>query len=185
MKSISNIFGSDAKVKIMRLFIFNSGATFRSSDVAKRVKEQAHVARRELGVLEKAGLIKKRAKGFSLDHDYPYLPAIENFLIDAAPITSKEIIRRISKAGVIKMILISGVFIHDKDSRVDILVVGDHLKLSKLRTVISSIEAELGKELRYSAFETTDFKYRLGIYDKLVRDILDSEHEKIFNKLGI
>ena len=50
---------------------------------------------------------------------------------------------------------------------------------------MSSIEAELGKELRYAAFETLDFQYRLGIYDKLIRDILDSQHQKILNKLAI
>ena len=50
---------------------------------------------------------------------------------------------------------------------------------------MSSIEAELGKELRYAVFETPDFQYRLGIYDKLIRDIFDSEHQKIIDKLGI
>ena len=74
---------------------------------------------------------------------------------------------------------------HDRDSRVDILVVGDHLKQTKLLSIVSSIEALLGKELRYAAFETTDFQYRLSIYDKLIKDILDYQHEKILNKLGI
>ena len=81
--------------------------------------------------------------------------------------------------------MISGVFLHDRDSRVDILVVGDHLKAAKLSSIISSIEAKLGKELRYAAFETTDFQYRLSIYDKLIKDILDYQHKKILNKLGL
>ena len=185
MKSVSHIFGGEAKVKVMRLFIFNPGFTFTPLEVASRVKERSSTARRELRILTKAGLIKQRAKGFILDSAYPYLPAIENFLIDAAPITGKEIIRKVSRAGNIKLVLISGVFLHDHDARVDILVVGDHLKGAKLLSAISSIEAELGKELHYAAFETVDFQYRLSIYDKLIRDILDSRHEKILNKLGI
>lgn len=185
MKSVSHIFGGEAKVKIMRLFIFNPGLTFSPAEVASRAKERPGTARRELRILTKAGLVKRRAKGFILDISYPYLPAIENFLIDAAPITEKEIIKKISRAGNIKLILISGVFLHDRDSRVDILVVGDHLKQSKLLSIVSSIEALLGKELRYAAFETTDFQYRLSIYDKLIKDILDYQHEKILNKLGI
>ena len=186
MTSVSHIFGGEAKVKIMRLFIFNPGSTFSSSEVANRVKEKPNKTRRELGILTKAGLIKRRARGFILDHTYTYLPAVENFLIDANPMTEKEIIRNISlAASSIKLVLISGVFLHDRDSRVDILVVGDHLKQSKLVSIMSSIEAELGKELRYAAFETLDFQYRLGIYDKLIRDILDSQHQKILNKLGV
>lgn len=84
-----------------------------------------------------------------------------------------------------KLILTAGVFQHDPESRVDILVVGDNIKQGMLVSAISALEAELGKELRYAAFETADFKYRLGVYDKLVRDILDYPHQKILNKLGL
>jgi hypothetical protein len=185
MPQISPLFGSDAKVKIMRLFIFNPAQYFEPKDVAHRAKERREVARRELRNLSKAGLIKRRSKGFTLNTSYPYLSALQDFLIDATPITTREIIRKINKAGNIKLILISGVFKHDPESRVDFLVVGDHLRQGTLVSAISSIEAELGKELRYAAFETPDFKYRLSIYDKLVRDILDYPHEKIVNKLGI
>jgi hypothetical protein len=83
------------------------------------------------------------------------------------------------------LVLIAGVLKHDPESRVDILIVGDHIKKGMLITAISTLEAELGKELRYAAFETADFKYRISVYDKLVKDILDYPHEKILNKLGI
>lgn len=185
MKSISHIFGGKAKVRLMRLFVFNPGIVFTLAEAASRTKEKIPTVRRELLILTKAGLIKQRAKGFALNSAYQYLSAIENFLIDATPITNKEIIKKISSTGNIKLILIAGVFLHDRDSRIDILIVGDHLKQAKLFSVISSIEAELGKELRFTLFETDDFKYRLSIYDKLVRDILDYRHEKILNKLGI
>lgn len=183
--SIAHIFGSEAKVKIMRLFIFNPTLTFMASEVASRAKVSPQTARRELTTLMKADLIRKRSKTYGLNRSYRYLAAIGNFLIDANPLSEKEIIRRISTAGTIKLILTSGVFLHNPESRVDILVVGDHIKPGKLLSIISAIEAELGKELRYAVFETADFQYRLGIYDKLIRDILDSHHEKILNKLGI
>ncbi len=185
-KSVSHIFGGEAKVRIMRLFIFNPNASFTSSEVSARVKEKPSSTRRELRNLSKAGLIKRRSKGYVLDHSYPYLTALGNFLIDATPLTEKEIVKKVSRsANNLKLVLISGVFLHDKDSRVDLLVVGDHIKQAKLRSVMSSIEAELGKELRYAAFETQDFNYRYSIYDKLIRDILDYNHQKILNKLGI
>ena len=33
--------------------------------------------------------------------------------------------------------------------------------------------AELGRELRYASFTTEDFKYRVGVYDRLIRDVFD------------
>ncbi len=185
MKSVSLIFGGEAKVKIMRLFIFNPGLSLSASEVSKRAKERPETARRELANLAKAGLVKKHARGYVLNPSYVYLPAIGNFLIDATPMSEREIVKKLSKVGLLRLVLISGVFLHDPDARVDMLVVGDGLSQGKLNQTIASIEAELGKELRYAAFETADFQYRLGIYDKLIRDILDSRHRLIINKLGL
>ncbi|HEY4528431.1 MAG TPA: hypothetical protein VJJ48_01215 [Candidatus Paceibacterota bacterium] len=184
-KSVAHLFGSEAKVKIMRLFIFNPGLTLNPKEVSKRAKTSPTLTKKELLSLIKAGLIKRSGNGHTLNRTYRYLSPISNFLIDANPLTEKEIAKRIASTGTIKLILISGIFLHNSDSRVDILVVGDHIKQNKLLSVMSSIEAELGKELRYAVFETPDFQYRLGIYDKLIRDIFDSEHQKIIDKLGI
>jgi hypothetical protein len=184
-QSVSHIFGGEAKVKIMRLFIFNPDSVYEAKSIAERTKEKPNTVRKRLNDLMKAGLLKKRSRGYTLDHAYPYLMALQNFLIDAGPITEKEIAKKISKVGVIKLILISGIFLHDNESRVDLLVVGDHIKKNKLVTAISLIEAELGKEIRYASFETADFQYRFGMYDKLILDILDSKNHKILNKLGV
>ncbi len=185
MKSVSLIFGGEAKVKIMRLFIFNPTLAFPAAQVAAKAKVNQFSVRRELHNLSKAGLIKRKSKGYVLNPSYVYLPAISNFLVDAAPISEREIVKRLNKIGILKLVLISGVFLHDPDARVDLLVVGDDLSQAKLKQAVVAIEAELGKEIRYAAFETADFQYRLGIYDKLIRDILDGRHHKILNKLGI
>jgi predicted transcriptional regulator len=185
MQSVANIFGGEAKVKIMRLFIFNPENVYDTDSVAAHTQEKRTIVARELRNLVKAELLRKKTKGFVLNQNYVYLKPIEHFLVDASPITDKEIVKKIARAGSIKLVLTSGVFIHDPEARVDLLVVGDHIKKGVLIQAISSIEAELGKEIRYAAFETADFQYRYGLYDKLIRDILDFNHNKILNKLGI
>lgn len=78
-----------------------------------------------------------------------------------------------------KLIIISGIFIKNHDSRVDLLIVGDKMKRKKIEEGIKKIEAEIGIELVYAVFETKEFIYRLNMYDKLVRDILDYPHEVV------
>jgi len=206
-KSVGHIFGTEGKVKMMRLFIFNPAQAFDADTVITRTKESPRLVKREISTLVKSGLIKKRGgavavkKGkkrgsvkapasrkatYVLNSDYPYLSALADFLVDAVPMSEKEIGKRLSRCGTsVKLILLAGVFTHDTESRVDLLIVGDHLKKGALVSAISQIEAELGKEIRYAAFETNDFRYRLTMYDKLVRDILDFPHVKILNKLGL
>ena len=84
-----------------------------------------------------------------------------------------------------KLIVLAGVFLQKEDSRADILIVGDELKKKSIENGLRAIEAEVGKELSYALFDTQDFLYRMNVYDKFVRDILDFPHEKVYDKIGI
>ena len=47
------------------------------------------------------------------------------------------------------------------------------------------MEAEIGKELRYAVLNTKEFIYRLDMYDKFIRDILDYPHERLIEKIKV
>lgn len=190
METLSKLFGSEAKVKMMRLFLFNPETIFDTAEISKRANENATKVRKEINLLQKTNLVKHHTmrsgkNGFVLNSQFTYLLPLQNFLINIEPLHSKEIIKRISKLGTIKLLLIAGVFIQNPESRVDILIVGDHIKKSGLEHTIKSLESEIGKELRYAYFTTEDFNYRNGMCDKLTRDILDYPHKTLVNKLGI
>lgn len=205
MEILGKIFGSEAKVKIMRLFLFNPEDSFDLKDIEERAKVSLETARREMNLLEKIDLVRKKnftkdvekkkgkevqnikvkTSGWYLNQKFDYIQPLQNFLIHLSPLKHKDIARKINNVGSIKLLVISGVFIQEPESRVDLLIVGDHIKKSALESVIENIEAEIGKQLRYSSFETSDFQYRLSMCDKLVRDILDYPHEKIIEKLVI
>ncbi len=128
---------------------------------------------------------RKSISGFTLNQKFPYLAALQNLVINTVLIKDNEIIDRLSGVGHIKLLITSGVFIQDFESRVDLLIVGDRLKKTLIEGRIKKMESEIGKELRYSIFETADFQYRVSIYDKLVRDILEFKHRKVIDKLGL
>ncbi|MBL7045820.1 MAG: hypothetical protein ISR99_02215 [Parcubacteria group bacterium] len=204
MEILSKLFGSAARVKIIRLFLFNEEECFENKDVAMRARVTPGSVRSELGMMERVGLIKKvsfykeiergsgeskkivkkRVRGFKLNPKFKYLQALRSFLINAAPLQQNEIIKKLGVAGSLKLVIVSGVFIQDLDSRIDILVVGDNIKMTKLETAIKGIEADIGRELRYAIFPTNEFKYRLNAYDKLIRDVLDYPHQTVVDRLG-
>lgn|ERR1035437_10197213 len=194
MDTLAKLFGSAAKVKLMRLFLFNTDASFSAKDIASRSKVNTREVKREVLTLMALGMIKKRTiqgkgKGggvvYTLDTKFPYLQALKNLLITVSLNADDTLVKKFSKVGRIKFFLASGVFLQQWDSRVDLLIVGDGINLSGIEKVISGIEAEIGKEISYSAFETEDFLYRLGIHDRLVRDVLDFPHTALVNRLGI
>ena len=205
MEILSKLFGSAARVKILRLFLFNPENIFDKKEICKRSKLQPHTVRKEVALVERIGLIKrrsffkegeqkqsrrkkivkKRVQGWVLDDMFLYREPLQLFLLKTATLENDYILRKLRSAGKLKVVIVAGVFIQDWDSRVDLLVVGDNLKKSKLEGVIKDIEAEMGMELRYAVFSTKDFKYRLGMRDRLMRDILDYPHHKLLNHLNV
>lgn len=205
MDILGKLFGSESKVKIMRLFLFNPETPFAREDVAERARVSPELARAELALLRRMRLLKnkgfsrrvvrskgkarkfvnKKVSGFILNASFPYLPELQRLLIDSSLLKGDQLLRKLNRTGKIKLVLTAGIFIANPDSRLDILVVGDHLRRSAVEHAIRGIEAEMGKELRYAAFETTEFNYRLGMYDKLIRDILDYPHTIVIDRLGL
>ena len=56
---------------------------------------------------------------------------------------------------------------------------------TKVENAIRSLEAELGIEIRYAAFSSEELLYRVGLYDKLTRDVFDYKHQILVDKIGI
>jgi hypothetical protein len=205
MDTLTAIFGSVAKVKVLRLFLFNESAAYVLKEVADKTKCPAAVVRKELLLLEKAEILKSKhitkevsiqkgkktivkkleGQGYILNSKYPYLDPLKNLLTITSLRVDESLAKRFTNAGKIKLFIVAGVFTQNWDSRVDLLLVGDDLNLAKIESVIKTIESEIGKEIAYSAFETQDFEYRFGIHDRLVRDILDYPHVTLLDRLGI
>ena len=130
-------------------------------------------------------LIRKRVQGFQLKTTFPLLSSLKSLIVSETPLNRDEIVKRFKGTGKIKFLAISGIFIDEPEARVDVLIVGDNLKKRSIENVLRTIEAEIGHELSYGALETTEFLYRVSVYDKFVRDVLDFRHDKVINKLGV
>jgi hypothetical protein len=177
MEILGKILGSTARVKIMRLFLLNRLKGFKNADIVKRSRVSAELVRRELRVLSSIGFLKKRGDAWYFDSTFKYGSELEALLINTDTLNTEGILANFKNVGKIKLLIVSGIFIKNKDSEVDLLIVGDKLKKGKIEEGMRRLEAEIGAELVYAFFDTKEFLYRVNMYDKLVRDILDFPHE--------
>jgi len=177
MEILGKMLGSEARVKIMRLFLLNRNKGFKNADIVKRSRVKPATVRRELKLLSAVGFVKKRGEDWSFNPLFKYSSELEDLLINTETLSNETILRHFKSAGKTKLLLVSGVFIKDKDSRVDLLIVGDKMKRGRIEEGVRKLEAEIGAELTYAVFETKEFIYRVNMYDKLVRDILDFPHQ--------
>jgi hypothetical protein len=205
MDILGKLFGNPARVKIMRLFLLNPLTPFDVIEIGEKSKTKREIARKEAVLLELVGLVKKkvffkqiltkkqskktkkqRVSGWVLNENFPLLFPLKNVLMSGNPLNRREeLINRFKNCGRLKLLVVSGVFVQESDSRVDILVVGDGLLKRAIESALRGLEAEMGKELTYAFLETPEFTYRMSIYDKFIRDIFDYPHEKVMDKLGV
>jgi hypothetical protein len=193
MEILAKLFGGQARVRMMRLFLLNEDS-FEIEDIVSRSRISKQNVRKELNALSSLGFIKsktitkegsrgakKKVLAWFLNQSFPYLSSIKDLLIDPSLLMQDDLIQKFKPIGKIKLMIISGVFIGDKESRVDLLIVGDKLKKNILQQIIKGLEADIGKELNYVVFDSQEFRYRLDMYDKLICDIIESSHEKLID----
>ena len=200
---LAELFSSQALVKIMRLFLMNAEELFSPKDITKRAKLNIRKVNYELGLLRRIGFIKsgvkevetvfknkkpkhKKIKGWVLDYDFALLPQLKGLVLNSTPIAKDVLLKKFKTLGSkLKLVTLSGIFLDNDSSRIDVVVVGDSINRAKLENVLSSIESVIGKELKYALFSTEEFKYRMGMFDHFLREIFDNPHEKLFDKLNI
>ncbi len=202
MEALEKLFGSSARVKTLKFFLFNTGELFEKENIASRTKISSSNLQKELNLLEKIGLIRKRnffitkelrsgriqkikTKGYETVIEHKLFTSLQNLLVKNSPMSSNALVQRLSRHGKLKLVIGAGVFIQDTDSRIDLLIVGDEIKENTLKNTIATLESEIGKQLRYTVLTVQDFKYRLGVYDRLVRDILDYPHQIFLDRIGV
>jgi hypothetical protein len=205
MDNLTTLFGSQVRVKLLRFFLLNETTPFFLKEIVLRTKCTSVAVKKELNSLLKIELLKKKdiakevtivrgkktivkknkGSGYVMNEKFPYRDLLKNLLTVASIQPDETLAKRLMAVGKVKLIVAAGIFIQNWDSRVDLLIVGDELNLNKIEAIIRIIESEIGKEISYSAFDTQDFEYRLGIHDRLVRDILDYNHVTLVDRLGI
>lgn len=208
MDIAAKLFGNPPRIKVLRLFLANPDTPFDLKLVAKRAQLQTDEVRREFSLLSKLGLIKpkaftkvteiaarrkgerptykrQKANGYIFNEAFTQVEGLKGFLLNFEYLDRDEIADRFKKAGRIKFLALSGVFLQSTLGTVDITIVGEGLHKGMIDTEMRKLEAELGTELVYAVLDTQDFLYRVTMYDKFVRDILDFPHVRVIEKVKV
>lgn len=196
---LGKLFGSAVRVKVMKFFLLNPTDGYTIADISDRLRVKSALIQREMPDLVKSGFIKskvvvkiivgkrktsrKKMKGFIANPDFTLAEPLRELLVDAGGVHIPSLPSRFAGTGNIKFLAVSGIFLRDHDRTMDLVIAGDRLSKKSIDAEIKKMEAEIGKELRYAVFDTSEFIYRLNMYDKLVRDVIEFPHQKVINKV--
>ncbi len=205
------LFESPVKIRLLRLFMQNQDRDFTIQEIEQLIQIKRASFSRETNKLIKAGLVKqrlgvpretkkepsdtpkkkktasktKKIVYYSVNTEFPVFRELYDLIIKSSTASRKKILHNIKHLGKIRLAVLAGIFLNDETARLDLMIVGDDIKKRALDKFLIITESEIGKTLRYSVMDTDEFRYRMNMYDRFLRDVLEHKHEKLINKFSI
>lgn len=184
---LEHLFGSKAKVRLMRFFLLNSEKDFEVDEIVTRNKLDTREVIRLINQFQKFNFVVEKKKGakktYAMNVDFDFYPELKSLMVKSTDYSDYKNLSKIKSIGKVKLVLISGIFLNYPKSKADIVIVADNIKRKRLNNVISALESEISKEVRYVIMGSDEFKYRLNMTDRFLIRIFEDPHKEIVNAI--
>jgi len=192
---LAKLFGSVARVKILKLFLLNPDTSFYIRQVSRHLNLQLNAVRRELENLLTIGLLTSHQgdedaeggrtdrKYYQVNKDFVLFSEIRELIIKAQILCEREFTEKLRKLGQIKLLILSGLFLNDKEAQVDMLIVGEFSK-DKVAKLVKELEGELVSEVNYAVLTEEEFRYRRQVTDVFLYAVLEGQKIVVIDEKG-
>jgi hypothetical protein len=186
-ETLEVIFGSRTRTRILRFFLLNPEREFTPAEIIQKNMLSALQVRKELNDFAKIKFLnlkaRKNEKKYSLNQDFHFYPELKNLIAKSNSHPQCKSLGKIKSIGDVKLVLVSGVFLNYPKSKADMVLVANNVSRGKLRAVMNSLEAEIGKEISFVLMNSEEFKYRMDMLDRFLLEFLEGPHDEIINKI--
>ena len=200
MNELAKIFGTPERLRLLRFLLKDNKKEYTVSDIEEKTKIKIEVLRKELLMLASIRMIEKyktnvhtfvsgkvstmkEATVYKLIDSFKYIDTLSALVLDYTRIDRDVFIDRLKGYGRIKLLILSGVFTGDIKSRLDVLYVGEAMKVKDLEKAFASISTELGRDIRYALMDVEEYVYRQKMFDSFLVEVMDSKKETLVDKI--
>jgi hypothetical protein len=180
---LSQLFGSEARVKILNIFLTKPDNQYYLRQLARDLDLQLNSVRRELVNLEQLGVIipviadvkNKEKKYYAVNRDFILFNEIKSLFIKAQLLSTKDFIENVQKICTPKLLILTGFFTGNTEVKTDLLIVG-RINREKLIKLIKELEESIDKEINYTIMDEREFIYRKEIFDVFLHKIINGKN---------
>ncbi len=192
---LEQLFGSKTRVRLLRLFLNNAKDAYFVRELTRKIGAQINAVRNELDNLVDMGLVMavtdygedetdeavkeknrrsiQQRKYYRINTESLLYPELRALFMKAQVMLEKDFVRRLTVAGPINYLALTGFFVSEEPSPTDLLIIGK-LNRDKLANVIKNFEREVGREVNYTVLTPQEFRYRRDVTDRFLYSILES-----------
>jgi hypothetical protein len=127
---------------------------------------------------------KADKKFYQANRDFAFFNEIKALIVKSQIMYEKDFADKLKRLGKIKLLVLTGFFVGNPDSNIDLLMVGDFNKV-KLVKLVKELEDELVREVNYSTMTDEEFAYRREIADIFLYNVLDGDKIVVLDEDGL
>jgi len=180
---LAKLFGSDARVKVLSLFMLNAGNEYYLREIAQETSLAIRSVQRTVKDLTEIGILQREKRGnsvyFRLRDDVPILSELKTIFLKTVGLGA--LLRQmLAEQKGIQIAFIYGSVAKGEEeasSDIDVAIIGD-LSSRQLTSELVKLERELGREINATVFTPTEWLSRGKKRDHFVRTLI--QEPKIF-----
>jgi DNA-binding transcriptional ArsR family regulator len=192
---IEQLFGSKSRYAVLRFFFRNPEAPFYVREITRALGTHINAVRRELDILTKIGIVteskqgkkssdRTRRKYFQLNASSMLYPELAALLLKDSLISEQTFLEQLrKKAGVLKLLLVTGVFTGDTKALTDLFFVGK-VKERTVERAIAVYEKDCDFSIRYTIMTEQEFQDRRQVMDKFLFQLFEGKHVLLVDNIG-
>jgi len=186
---LEQLFSSKTRVKLLKHFLDQKeDRDYFIRELTRILDEHLNSIRRELDNLEDLGLIlsqeKDKKKYYAINRDFILLPELKALFLKSKELGDQRLIQQLDKVGSFDLLVLSGSFVGNPDSPIDVFMVG-RVQKTKLEKLLKTYHKETKKDLRYTAMTKKEFQNRVELGDRFIFTVLNGKKITVINKLGV
>ncbi len=177
---LKRLFTSNTRIKLLTVFIKNPGEEFFIRELTRNLDEQINSIRRELDNLKKMGFLRTRTKNrkkyYYVNKGFIIFEELQNIILKVAS-GDNTVAKEVEKMGNVKLLVLSGQFIGEPTTSVDMLIVGE-VEKERLANYLNN-ELKTERAVKFTILSEDDYRYRISLKDKFITEIITSEQSLI------
>jgi hypothetical protein len=177
---LNKLFGSEARVKILNLFLTNPDEKHYLRQIARDLGLQVNSVRRELLNLENIQLIlplpeqEKDRKYYIVNRSFLLFLELKSLFSKAQTISARDLADKIAAVCKPKLLILCGFFVGNLEARTDLLIVGRINRL-EFTTLVKELEQALNREINYTILDEKEYLYRRAVMDFFIHKIVEGK----------
>lgn len=186
---LKNLFISKVRIRILEQYMTDLSASYHVRGLVRKLDEEINAIRRELLNLQAAGILKSKKDGnklvYKIDPTCSILWELRSMFYKETGI-GKEMLTAISTLEGLQLVVLTESFIKNKyenPTDVDFLFIGT-MKVKDLSTIISQVEKEHGREIRFSAITKEDFDFARKKKEPFLMNVLEKDKLVLFGQIS-